>query len=126
MSRYVCNQLVNLLYPSQNPCLTLLRQPRKPPVDCPIERGVAPGSPPGAVGPVREVRLTQYIADDRVKGLREELAQEFSSVLSPGAVDDCLSDSLAAFKDARIPDYLPLFVQRDARDRLRRIASEAQ
>jgi arsenate reductase len=52
------------------------------------------------------------------KGL-ESLREEFAGIFSAETVERFMAESLAALTSARIKDYVPLFVHRFARERLR-------
>jgi hypothetical protein len=59
----------------------------------------------------------------RFSDVQERLVQEFADVMPPETVERCLRESLQAYQDARISDFVPLFVHRETRERLVRIAS---
>jgi arsenate reductase len=49
----------------------------------------------------------------------ESLDEEFSGIFSRETVERFMAESLEALKDSRLSDYVPLFVHRFARERLR-------
>jgi protein-tyrosine-phosphatase len=56
---------------------------------------------------------------------REELEAEFGDVHPSATIDRVFEDSLAAFSDAEVEDYVPTLAQRIARDRLRALGQVA-
>jgi arsenate reductase len=59
------------------------------------------------------------ITRHRVAGALEDLRSEFKGVFSPETVERFVAESLASLANARIRDFVPLFVHRFARERLR-------
>jgi arsenate reductase len=49
----------------------------------------------------------------------ESLDEEFSGIFSRETIERFMAESLEALKDSRLNDYIPLFVHRFARERLR-------
>src|SRR6266540_2369778 len=60
----------------------------------------------------------------RLSGAAERLSQEFAGIFSPQTVAHCLDDSLQRWRDARITTFLPVLIERFARERLRSAAQE--
>jgi len=58
----------------------------------------------------------------RLSGAAERLSQEFAGIFSPQTVAQCLDDSLQRWRDARITTFLPVLIERFARERLRSAA----
>jgi len=48
----------------------------------------------------------------------DQLQREFAARLQPGEVDECLSRMAARFENAKVRSFVPLLVQRYARDEL--------
>lgn len=63
---------------------------------------------------------------NRVSDVRKQLVQEFAPELSSETVIRCLEESLSEYQDARVPDFVPLFVHRQTRARLVRLLLEAR
>jgi arsenate reductase len=59
------------------------------------------------------------ITRHRVAGALESLRSEFKGVFSPETIERFVAESLASLSNARISDFVPLFVHRFARERLR-------
>ncbi len=53
-----------------------------------------------------------------LKHLEALLIATFSPPLAPAEVQACLNDSVARFESARVRQYVPLLIERDARRRL--------
>jgi arsenate reductase (thioredoxin) len=62
--------------------------------------------------------------DRAIEGVIARLAEEFAGVFSPGTVERYVRDWLTQplFRRAQIETYIPIFVERFARDRLRAVA----
>lgn len=60
--------------------------------------------------------------DRRMKLVAEHLRGEFTEVVSPETIECFLYESTEQFADAVIRDYIPLMVERFARERLRALA----
>ena len=68
------------------------------------------------MSPAREA-----VINDPAAGLRERLAQEYQD-LPRDEVGKVAEESLNAFKQARVQDFVPVFAWRRARERLRRMS----
>lgn len=55
----------------------------------------------------------------RIDGVCRLLAEEFTGVFSKETVTQYVEGTLDRYADHRVPDYVPIFVQRFARERLR-------
>ncbi len=55
---------------------------------------------------------------ERIEYAKRRLAQEFQLVVSAQAIDEITNQSLAAFRNATVRDFVPLFVERETRERL--------
>ena len=58
----------------------------------------------------------------RVNELQQQLAAEFAAILPTDVVERCLRETADSYRSARIVDFVPLFVHRDARSRLQSLA----
>lgn len=72
----------------------------------------------GMVTQLRELDVDLVTSGHLEKGL-ESLREEFAGVFSSETVERFMAESLAALVSARIRDFVPLFVHRFARERLR-------
>ncbi len=52
----------------------------------------------------------------------ESLAQEFAGIFAPGTIQNYVDESLEKLEGARLQNFVPLFVTRFARERLRALA----
>ena len=66
------------------------------------------------------MRLAMYDAELalRVRRTVDELAEEFRGVFGPQTIQRCADESVARLRDARVADYVPLFVYKYTRERL--------
>lgn len=55
---------------------------------------------------------------ERIDNTKRRLAREFQSVVSARVIDEITQQSFAAYRNARVPDFIPLFVERETRERL--------
>src|ERR671911_2050478 len=67
---------------------------------------------------LRELNVDVITRGHLVKGL-EKLRDEFAGIFSRETVERFMAESLDALKDSRLKDFVPLFVHRFARERLR-------
>jgi arsenate reductase len=67
---------------------------------------------------LRELDIDLITRGHLDKGL-ERLRDEFAGIFSPETVERFMAESLQALDSTRIKDYIPLFVHRFARERLR-------
>ena len=67
---------------------------------------------------LRELEVDVTTRGHLKKGL-ESLSEEFAGVFSTETVERFMAESLHALKDSRLKDFVPLFVHRFARERLR-------
>jgi arsenate reductase (thioredoxin) len=67
---------------------------------------------------LKELEIDVVTRDHLAKGL-ESLSEEFDGVFSTETVERFMAESLEALKDSRLKDFVPLFVHRFARERLR-------
>ena len=67
---------------------------------------------------LRELEVDVTTRGHLKKGL-ESLSEEFAGVFSTETVERLMAESLHALKDSRLKDFVPLFVHRFARERLR-------
>jgi arsenate reductase len=67
---------------------------------------------------LRELHVDVITRGHLDKGL-ESLTQEFAGVFSAETIERFMAESLYALKDSRLKDFVPLFVHRFARERLR-------
>jgi arsenate reductase (thioredoxin) len=65
-----------------------------------------------------ELQVDVIIRNHLVKGL-EKLDEEFAGIFSRETVERFMTESLEALQGARLKDFVPLFVHRFARERLR-------
>jgi protein-tyrosine-phosphatase len=75
-----------------------------------------PGAIPGAVAPPdggREALVARAV---------ERLADEFRGTFSEGTIDRYVRESIQALEGSRVPDFIPIFVDRFTRERLRALA----
>lgn len=56
---------------------------------------------------------------DSIRGATERLSSEFAGYFSSELIEKYASESFETLKDAPIPDFVPLFVERSTRERLR-------
>src|ERR671915_539482 len=67
---------------------------------------------------LRELDVDVITRGHLTKGL-EKLREEFAGVFSAETIERFMAESLYALKDSRLKDFVPLFVHRFARERLR-------
>ena len=67
---------------------------------------------------LRELEVDVVTRGHLLKGL-EALGDEFAGIFSPETIERFMAESLDALSGARFQDYVPLFVHRFARERLR-------
>src|SRR5918994_1550430 len=67
---------------------------------------------------LRELNVDVITRGHLVKGL-EKLRDEFAGIFSAETIERFMAESLDALKDSRLKDFVPLFVHRFARERLR-------
>jgi arsenate reductase (thioredoxin) len=67
---------------------------------------------------LRGLQVDVVTRDHLTKGL-EKLEREFAGIFSRETVERFMAESLEALKDSRLKDFVPLFVHRFARERLR-------
>ena len=67
---------------------------------------------------LRELNVDVITRGHLVKGL-EKLRDEFAGIFSAETIERFMAESLDALKDSRLKDFVPLFVHRFARQRLR-------
>lgn len=60
--------------------------------------------------------------DDRLNDVQERLIREFSGRLGSETVLQVTSETLDRYRDARVSDFVPLFVQLEVRRRLLEMA----
>ena len=71
--------------------------------------------------------MPEYVFDDPAtqnfirKGI-DRLRDEFRGIFSPETIQRFVDESIAALAGARIKDFIPLFVNRFARERLKALA----
>lgn len=69
-----------------------------------------------------------FAADDplseRITETTQRLAAEFGGQFSPEVIEDAARKSLASYEHASILDFVPLFVERHARETLRASLSQ--
>ena len=56
---------------------------------------------------------------DRINETTKRLTAEFGGKFSPQAIEDAAQQSLRAFEHASVLDFVPLFVERETRARLK-------
>ena len=66
--------------------------------------------------------MSQDLLNQRVTELRDQLTAEFAPTLSTDVVARCLQETVDAYRSVRIADFVPLFVHRETRTRLLRLA----
>lgn len=88
------------------------------------------GRPPGRVGLRRRVGLKGGLAvsvvfDETVRRQVESevrtIKAEYSGVLPEESIDSAIGESLERLADSRVPQFVPLFVGRFTRERLKEI-----
>jgi hypothetical protein len=57
--------------------------------------------------------------EQQVRAVIDRLTEEFAGKVPPDMVEHCTRDALAPLEDARVTTYLPVFVYRHARERIR-------
>ena len=62
--------------------------------------------------------MADHMLTERVNDVQQQLVREFAGALPPDTVERCLQESYNAFRDARVSDFVPLFVHRQTRSRL--------
>jgi arsenate reductase (thioredoxin) len=67
---------------------------------------------------LRELDIDLITRGHLEQGL-DRLSEEFAGIFSAETIERFMAESLVALKDARFTDYVPLFVHRFARERLR-------
>src|SRR5918994_2866738 len=67
---------------------------------------------------LRELEVDVITRGHLNKGL-ESLREEFAGIFSAETIERFMAESLYALKDSRLKDFVPLFVHRFARERLR-------
>jgi arsenate reductase (thioredoxin) len=67
---------------------------------------------------LRELEVDVITRGHLTKGL-DSLREEFAGVFSAETIERFMAESLYVFKDSRLTDFVPLFVHRFARERLR-------
>src|SRR5918992_4153291 len=67
---------------------------------------------------LRELEVDVITRGHLTKGL-ESLREEFAGIFSAETIERFMAESLYALKDSRLNDFVPLFVHRFARERLR-------
>jgi arsenate reductase (thioredoxin) len=67
---------------------------------------------------LRELEVDVITRNHLEKGL-ESLSEEFEGIFSAETVERFMTESLEALRDSRLKDFVPLFVHRFARERLR-------
>jgi arsenate reductase (thioredoxin) len=67
---------------------------------------------------LKELEVDVITRNHLQKGL-ESLSAEFAGIFSAETVERFMTESLEALKDSRLKDFVPLFVHRFARERLR-------
>ena len=67
---------------------------------------------------LRELEVDVITRGHLTKGL-ESLREEFAGIFSAETIERFMAESLYALKDSRLKDFVPLFVHRFARERLR-------
>ena len=67
---------------------------------------------------LQDLQVDVVTRDHLTKGL-ETLEHEFAGIFSRETVERFMAESLEALKDSRLKDFVPLFVHRFARERLR-------
>jgi arsenate reductase (thioredoxin) len=67
---------------------------------------------------LKELQVDVITRNHLEKGL-ESLSGEFAGIFSAETVERFMTESLEALKDSRLKDFIPLFVHRFARERLR-------
>jgi protein-tyrosine-phosphatase len=67
---------------------------------------------------LRELDIDLITRGHLEKGL-DRLSEEFAGIFSAETIERFMAESLVALKDARFTDFVPLFVHRFARERLR-------
>jgi protein-tyrosine-phosphatase len=67
---------------------------------------------------LRELEVDVITRGHLTKGL-ESLREEFAGIFSAETIERFMAESLHALKDSRLKDFVPLFVHRFARERLR-------
>jgi arsenate reductase (thioredoxin) len=67
---------------------------------------------------LRELEVDVITRGHLTKGL-ESLGEEFAGIFSAETIERFMAESLYALKDSRLNDFVPLFVHRFARERLR-------
>src|SRR5918996_1964523 len=67
---------------------------------------------------LRELEVDVITRGHLTKGL-EKLREEFAGIFSAETIERFMAESLYALKDSRLKDFVPLFVHRFARERLR-------
>src|ERR671914_828896 len=67
---------------------------------------------------LRELEVDVITRGHLIKGL-EKLREEFAGIFSAETIERFMAESMYALKDSRLKDFVPLFVHRFARERLR-------
>ncbi|GAC1415236.1 MAG: hypothetical protein NVSMB57_10730 [Actinomycetota bacterium] len=67
------------------------------------------------------MKLTPNV-NDRVSDAARRLAEEFSEAVPPETIEAIIEDSVARWADAPVQAYVPVLVERAARQRLRELA----
>src|ERR671911_1725233 len=83
----------------------------------PIPEGAGGGKYMSATT-LQELQVDVVTRDHLTKGL-SKLEDEFAGIFSRETVERFMAESLEALKDSRLKDFVPLFVHRFARERLR-------
>jgi len=66
--------------------------------------------------------MTNATLDDRLNDVQEQLVREFSAMLPAETIRQVTRETLDRYRDARVSDFVPLFVQLEVRRRLTEMA----
>jgi hypothetical protein len=68
--------------------------------------------------PAPESPPSPQTLEDRIADTKQRLIAEFQARVSVQVIEETTVDSLEAFRNATVHDFVPLFVEREARERL--------
>jgi hypothetical protein len=69
--------------------------------------------------------MTNATLDDRLIDVQQQMVREFSAVLPAETILQVTRESLENYRDARVSDFVPLFVSLEVRRRLFDMAQPA-
>jgi hypothetical protein len=67
---------------------------------------------------VKDSKQTESDLRELVKSTTSQLAKEFAGRITPDVIRRTVEDVLGSLRGSSVPDFIPLFVHRTARERL--------